>query len=175
MKNARLIPILILCAMTLVADEKPADEKPAGLARLDFLIGKWRGPSSGQPGEGQVERECMRILNDRFIECRSTVTYPPQKANPKGEVHVERAIYSFDKRAKKLRLRQFHGEGFVNSYVEGEPLTFTTTDIENIPEGWRARETYKLLSADSLEETFELAEPGKELARYSGSVLERVK
>ncbi|MDP9190783.1 MAG: hypothetical protein M3P06_03670 [Acidobacteriota bacterium] len=170
MKTFRLIAILILSSVTLIADDKPA-----GLARLDFLIGKWRGPSSGQPGEGQVERECARILNDRFIECRSTVTYPPQKTNPKGGVHVERAIYSFDKRAKKLCLRQFHGEGFVNSYIEGEPLTFTTTDIENIPEGWRARETYKLLSADSLEETFELAEPGKEFARYSGSVVERMK
>ena len=152
-----------------------ADEKPVGLARLDFLIGTWRGTSTGQPGDGQVERECARILNDRFIECRSTVTYPPQKANSKGEIHVERSLYSFDKKAKKLRLRQFHGEGFVNSYAEGEALVFTTVEIENIPEGWRARETYRVISPDSFEETFELAEPGKEFARYSGSTLQRVK
>jgi hypothetical protein len=165
MKVALMISILMLAALQTNADEKA----------LDFLIGTWRGTSSGQPGDGHVERECARILNGRFIECRTTVTYPPQKANPKGELHVERSIYSFDRRSKKLRLRQFHGEGFVNSYVEEEALVFTSIEIENIPAGWRARETYKPLSADSFEETFELAEPGKEFTRYSASKLERVK
>jgi len=170
MRTALLIPALLL-----LSANAPAAEPPAGLQPLDFLIGTWRGTSSGQPGNGTIERECVRILNDRFVECRTTVTYPAQEKNPKGEVHVERAIYSFDKKAKKLRLRQFHGEGFVNSYVEAAPLTFETVEIENIPAGWRARETYKQPSADAYEETFELAGPGKELAVYSRSTLQRVK
>ena len=153
------IAILLLFALTASA---------AGLDQLDFMAGKWRGTSTGKPGDGTVEKECARILNDRFLECRTTVTYAKQ-------VHVERAIYSFDRKAKKLRLRQFHGEGFVNSYTEESALTFVTTDIENIPAGWRARETYKAESADSIEETFELAEPGKDFAPYSASKLERVK
>jgi len=155
-----VVVFLLLCmAVTIEA---------AGLDDLEFLIGKWRGVSRGEPGEGISERECTRILNDRFIECRTTATY-------KNEVHVERSIFSFDKRTKKLRLRQFHGEGFVNSYVEGDPLIFTTVEIENIPDGWRARETYKAMSPDSWSETFELAMPGKELEVYSSVVLERVK
>lgn len=170
MKPAFLVATLLLIAFpTLAADP------PAGLRPLDFLIGRWRGTSSGEPGNGTVERECERILGGRFIECRSTVTYPPQEKNPKGEVHVERAIYSFDKSAKKLVLRQFHGEGFVNTYVQGDALAFTTVSIENIPAGWRARETYEVRSADSFVETFELAEAGKEFGVYSASTLERVK
>lgn len=170
MKTAVMFAILLF-----LSTSNHADEKPLGLDRLDFLVGTWRGTSTGEPGQGQGQRECARILNDRFLECKSTATYPPQKANPKGEVHVDRAIFSFDKRAKKLRLRQFHGEGFVNTYTEGQSLVFETSEIENIPEGWRARETYKQLTADSWQETFELAAPEKEFAVYSSSTLERVK
>ncbi|HYK05996.1 MAG TPA: hypothetical protein VE974_29910 [Thermoanaerobaculia bacterium] len=166
---------LLISALLLLSAHAPADEPPAGLQRLEFMIGTWQGTSSGEPGNGTIERECTRVLNDRFVECRTTVTYPAQEQNPKGEVHVERSIYSFDKKAKKLRLRQFHGEGFVNSYVEAAPLTFETVEIENIPAGWRARETYEQASADAYHETFALAEPGKELAVYSRSTLKRVK
>jgi hypothetical protein len=47
-------------------------------------------------------------------------------------------------------LRQFHVEGFVNQYVlepgsTPERLVFTTEAIENIPAGWRARETIRVL------------------------------
>lgn len=145
-----------------------------GLARLDFMLGEWRGSSRGQPGEGTIERVCARALNDRFIECRTTVTYPPQTANPKGEVHVDRAFFSYDKATGKLRLRQFHGEGFVNAYVERDPLSFVTTEIENIPAGWRARETYERSTPNSWSERFELAAPGQDFTMYSASTLQRV-
>jgi hypothetical protein len=160
--------IVLALTLTLTAAVR------ADLARLDFMIGTWRGTSRGEPGEGTVQRVCARILRERFIECRTTVTYPPQEKNPKGEVHEDRAFYSYDKGAKKLRLRQFHGEGFVNSYLEGDALTFVTIEIENIPPGWRARETYELPSRDTWSERFELAEPGKEFTLYSASTLQRV-
>ena len=145
-----------------------AAEPPQGLRMLDFMLGEWRGTSRGKAGDGTVERTCAKALNDRFVECRTKVTYP-------GEVHVERSIYSYDKAAQKLRLRQFHGEGFVNTYAEAEPLVFVTTEIENVPTGWRARETHEQPSADSWSERFELAGPGKEFAVYTSSKLERVK
>ena len=173
MTRARVvfIAILALSAATIARGQEP----PQGLQRLDFLVGEWRGTSRGQPGEGTIQRSCARTLNDRFIECSTTTTYPPQEKNSKGEVHVERAFYSYDKAAKKLRLRQFHGEGFVNTYAEAEALVFVTVEIENIPPGWRARETYESTSPDSWSERFELAGPGKELALYTSSSLQRVK
>ena len=151
-----------------------AQTKESGLARLNFMIGEWRGTSSGEPGDGKVERTCSKVLKDRFIECRTTTTYPAQKANPKGEIHVDRAFYSYDKSSKKLRLRQFHGEGFVNTYAEAESLAFVTVEIENIPAGWRARETYEHSSRDSWSERFELAEPGGDFKLYSATTLKRV-
>jgi hypothetical protein len=69
-------------------------------------------------------------------------TYPPQPANAKGEVHEDEGFISLDRSRKKLVLRQFHVEGFVNQYVEDEGSTsqqvrFTSEQIENIPDGGR--------------------------------------
>jgi hypothetical protein len=131
------------------------------------MLGEWRGTSRGVPGEGTVHRVCEKVLRDRFIECRTTVTY-------EKEVHVDRAFFSYDKAAKTIRLRQFHGEGFVNTY-DGDGLVFTTTAIENIAAGWRARESYKQPAADLWEEVFELAAPGADFKPYSASTLKRAK
>ncbi|HUP61869.1 MAG TPA: hypothetical protein VNA69_15790 [Thermoanaerobaculia bacterium] len=162
--------VLLLSPPLAAQDAAP----PQGLARLDALVGKWRGVSSGEPGDGAVERECARVLAGRFLECRTTVTYPPQEKDKKGEVHVDVAYFSYDRSATVLRLRQFHGEGFVNTYRETEPLVFVTDAIENIPAGWRAREQYEL-DGDAWRETFSLAQPGKEFEVYSRASLMRVK
>ena len=167
-----VVAVAVIALWTTFASGQTA---ATGLARLDFMLGEWQGTSRGEPGEGKIERLCAKVLNDRFIECRTTVTYPPQAANPKGEVHVDRTLFSYDKSTKKLRLRQFHGEGFVNTYAEGDPLSFVTTEIENIPPGWRARETYELSSPDSWSERFELAGPGKDFKLYSATTLQRMK
>ena len=50
-----------------------------------------------------------------------------------------------------------------------------TDAIENIPAGYRARDTYRRVGPDEFEETFEIAEPGKDFALYSRSILRRVK
>jgi hypothetical protein len=47
--------------------------------------------------------------------------------------------------------------------------------IENIPKGYRARESYVQSSPDEFEELFEMAEPGKEFQVYSRARLRRIK
>ena len=90
-------------------------------------------------------------------------------------------MYSYNRALKKIVLRQFHGEGFVNEYTldsvspDGKALEFTTVRIENIAPGWRAKEAYRIISADEVVETFSLAPPGKEFAVYSETHLKRVK
>ncbi len=158
-----------------------AQEAPQSpLAPLDVLIGEWEGASEGQPGSGKVTREYMRILDGRFIQLRNVVVYPPQEKNPKGETHEDIGIFSFDRGRKRLVFRQFHVEGFVTQYVAeppgGEgPLVFTSEAIENIPAGWRARETYTVIGPDEIEERFELAQPEKEFELYSRARLKRVR
>ena len=150
------------------------------LAPLAPLVGRWTGTTEGQPGSGTVEREYERILNSRFIQVRNRSTYPPQEKNKKGETHQDVGVFSFDSGRKQIVLRQFHTEGFVNQYVLDPAsvpgkLVLVTEAIENIPAGWRARETYILTGADQLEEIFELAPPGKEFEPYSRSRLTRAR
>ena len=96
-------------------------------------------------------------------------------------MHEDFGMYSYDRALKKIVLRQFHGEGFVNEYTlesvsaDGKVLEFITVRIENIAPGWRAREAYRIVSADQVVETFSLAPPGKEFAVYSETHLKRVK
>lgn len=152
-----------------------ASKKP--LAALDFLIGRWEGSSAGQPGNAQVRREYTRVLGDRFIRVQNQSTYQPQEKNPKGEVHEDVGMFSFDAARQRLILRQFHIEGFVNQYVhdpaETGKVVFVSEALENIPAGWRARETYIAHGADEFEEIFELAGPGKDFELYSHARLTR--
>jgi hypothetical protein len=48
-----------------------------------------------------------------------------------------------------------------SSSADGKTIVLTSESIENIPAGFRARETYKILGPDEFMEIFEIAEPGK--------------
>ncbi len=145
------------------------------------MIGTWTGTSEGQPGKGTYERTYQIVLNKKFIEVKNKSTYAPSKDNPKGEIHEDHGFISYDKARKTFVLRQFHIEGFVNQYKtesispDGKMIVFISESIENIPAGFRAKETYRMISNDEFTETFELAEPGKEFDLYSRAVLKRVK
>src|SRR5262245_54129304 len=121
---------------------------------LRYFVGSWEGTGNGQPGESKTEREYKFVLNGRFLQAQNRSIYAPQPKNPKGEVHEEWSFLSYDRSRKQFVLRQFHVEGFVNEYVQtsssadGKTFVFTTERIENIPAGWRARETYRILNAD---------------------------
>lgn len=118
-----------------------------------------------------MQREYTTVLNSRFIRAQNQSVYQPQAKNRKGEVHEDLGMFSFDAGRQRLVLRQFHKEGFVNQYVHDPTqtgkLVFTTEAIENIPAGWRARETYIVHGTDEFEKIFELAEAGKAFEVYS--------
>lgn len=173
---------LILCGIVSVASAAPAiavdpardqTKVPDPWQPVRGLLGAWEGDVKGEPGSGKCEREYRLTLKDKFIQVTNKSTYPPQAKNPKGEVHEDTGFMSYDKAAKKLVLRQFHVEGFVNHYVldsvsaDGRSVVFVTIAIENIPAGWRGRETYEFVNDNEFVETFALAEPGKDFATYS--------
>lgn len=169
---------LCLLPMLPVAQTKPAQDvwKP-----LRFFVGEWEGTGEGKAGSSKTNREYRFVLNNRFLEIRNRSQYDPQPKNPKGEVHEDWGMISFDRGRKQFVLRRFHIEGFVNQFVmaamsdDGKTFTFTSESFENIPAGWRARETYKLISDDEFVELFELAEPGKDFETYTENRYRRKK
>jgi hypothetical protein len=77
-------------------------------------------------------------------------------------VHEHWSFFSHDRARRSLVLRQFLQEGFANQYVmaaggRAGTLVFESEALENVPAGWKARETYEVVSLDEFVETFELA------------------
>ena len=148
---------------------------------LTPLIGSWSGKGEGEPGKGTYGRTYQFVLGKNFIQVDNKSTYPPTADNPKGEVHEDKGLFSYDKSRKSFVFRQFHIEGFVTQYqldsvsADKKTIIFISESIENIPKGYRAKETYRLLNENEIEETFELAEPNKEFTVYTKVKLVRQK
>lgn len=171
--------LLIFCVPLLTVGQHT--RKDSVWLPLKSFIGQWAGEGGGEPGKGLYERTYQFILNKNFIEIKNKSTYAPTDKNPAGEVHEDIGYFSYDKTSKKFKLRQFHIEGFINEFVldsisaDKKTMVFLSAAIENIPKGFRARETYLLKSENEIEEIFELAGPDKDFKVYSKVKLVRKK
>ena len=163
--------------LTLPPDARAADAEADPWMPVRQFVGDWSGTSSGMAGNGTVQRQYAFVLNGKFLRETNISVYPPQEKNPRGETHEHLALFSYDKQRKLLVLRQFHTEGFVNSFrrtVESGPLVFESESFENFSNQWKARESYEFASADEFVEAFDLAAPGKAFSTYSRTHLKRV-
>ena len=148
---------------------------------FQYFVGSWKGTGKGEPGVSEIEREYKLVLGGKFLNVTHKSVYQPQSKNPKGETHEDWGFISYDRNRKLYVLRQFHVEGFVSQYrsetmaPDGKTLVFVSEGLENLPSGFRARETYKILGNDEFVEVFELASPGKDFAVYSENHFKRQK
>ena len=172
---------ILLCISVLIGAAHAAEPLPDKWLPLRRFIGEWNGTTSGRAGEGTVLRKYTFVMNGRYVHETNTSRYPPQEKNKSGEVHEHWGIFSFDKVRKLLVLRQFHIEGFVNTYrqagatdSQGSSLVFESEAFENFGNAWQARESYEFLSDDEFTETFELAPPGKPFQVYSRNHFKRI-
>lgn len=156
-----------------------AEEKPDMWEPLRFFVGEWEGTVEGKSGVGKLEQESQFVLGGKFLQMKNRATFEPQEKNPKGEVHQDLGLFSYDGNREKFVFRQFHVEGFVNQYVldtiseDGKTLVFITEQIENISAGWRAKLTYKILNDDEFQQIFELAGPKRDFGCFSQGTLKR--
>ena len=177
MAHALLVCVLT-CAYAPAAFSQTA-AKPEPLAPLARFVGSWAGAATGEPGEGTVARTYEWAVQGRYLRESNVSRYAAKQADKPGEVHEHLSMFSYDRARKTLVLRQFHAEGFVNTYRQasapGElPMVFESEAFENLSSSWRARESYEFVSDDEFIETFELAEPGKPYQVYSRNRLKRV-
>ncbi len=146
-----------------------------------FFIGTWIGSGQGKPGISRVERKYEFVLNNNFIFVQNKSVYEPQEKNANGETHEDWGFIGYDRSRETFVFRQFHGEGFVNQYLlenfseDDQAISFVTEAIENIPPGWQAKESYRILNPDEFIETFQLAAPNKNFETYSENHLHRVR
>lgn len=171
--------ILLALAVLFAVGAANAQTKPDVWQPFRSFAGDWKGTGGGAPGTGEYTRSYRFIFNGKFIEVRNKSVYPKQPKNPNGETHEDVGYISYDRARKIFVLRQFHTEGFVNQYRlesisgDGKVIVFVSEALENLPAGFRARESYRIAGPNEFTETFEIAEPNKEFEVYSTVTLKR--
>ena len=169
-----------LTVLTSLAARQP--EKPQDVwLPFKFFVGTWEGRGEGQPGVSRGRQEWGLVLGGKYLQVKNESRFDLQEKNPKGEVHEDWGFISYDRMRKLYVFRQFHVEGFVNQYVctgpsaDGKTFVFDSEAIENVPSGFKARLTYRILDENGFEQTFDLAPPGQEMACYSKGTMKRTK
>ncbi|HET6891722.1 MAG TPA: hypothetical protein VFH31_11515, partial [Pyrinomonadaceae bacterium] len=104
-----LIAIGLLLSPALSPALLDAQTKPAQNVwePFRFFIGEWEGTGEGKPGTSKTTREYRFVLNNKFIQIRNRSQYDPQPKNPKGEIHEDWGMLSYDRGRKQFVLRQF--------------------------------------------------------------------
>ena len=134
---------------------------------FDFLIGKWQGVETGASGNGIGFRTYEYDLNRYVIVEKNMSTFPISEKKPRGEVHRDFGVLSYNSNDSSFVFRQFLIEGFTNIYVldktasTPKKFVFITREIENIPGNSKTRITLNKISDTEFKETFEIAMDGE--------------
>jgi hypothetical protein len=175
-----MITILLTALPAVIGHATQRQEEPQDVWKpFQFFVGQWEGTGEGKPGVSRGKQEFAFVLGGQYLQVRNESRFDPQEKNPKGEVHEDWGFFSYDRLRKAYVFRQFHVEGFVNQYVcsgpagDGKTFVFLSEAIENLPPGFRARLTYRILDDNSFEQTFDLALAGQDMECYSKGVMTR--
>ncbi|MFQ5525226.1 MAG: hypothetical protein ACE5GX_03095 [Thermoanaerobaculia bacterium] len=173
------LALALTCCLLIAARLAAQEPTREDLWRLlGDLAGRWEGAIDGRLGTGSGVREYEFVLEKNFLMWRHASVRLPQEMSPKGDYHREIGFFSFDPERKKLVLRTFIVEDFVNQYVcEVEERTVVCVMEKSEGEGgsgWGGRLTLEIHDAYRFDEIFELAAPGQELAVYLTNTWNRV-
>lgn len=175
MRQTIIIFLLVpLCVMAGV--EKKVDP----WKQMEYFVGKWEGTGDSMGGISKCERVYNWTLQNKFIQHTNKSVFKPQEKNPKGEVHEDMGVFSYDKIRGTFVFRQFHAEGYVNQYTvsfseDGKTVTMESEAVENLPKGFRVRYVITIVDDNQFKESFELAGPGKEFACFNTNLMKRIR
>lgn len=142
------------------------------LDKFSFLIGNWQGVETGVAGNGIGFRTYTFELNKNYIMEKNQSTFPKSEKKPKGEVHRDFGVFSFNSNKNEIVYRSFNVEGFTNIFVmdsassSSNKFVFITREIENSPGNWKARVVIDKISDEEFIESFDLALDGKTFKHF---------
>lgn len=165
--------ICVLSFSSVFSQENP-------LQKFDFLIGNWEGRGTGfGSSKSVIYSEFTHVLSDNFVNVKNHAEFEPSSQNPKGEIHDDWGIISYDKQRELYIFRQFHNEGYYNQYVLNDSLStenslvFETEFIENFVPGGKARFTISIINNSEIETIFDVGFPGQDMACFGRNLLKR--
>ncbi len=167
-KRAAAVAAALLAAAAVAGQEPgPPAERWGPLA---VLIGDWEGGGTGLGGRSETTHSYEPVIRDQFIQMRTISRFEPAEGETEGEVHEDWGLFSYDPDRGRIVLRQFLSEGYVNTYVLGDPgagkadgaeLVLTSIDTEGAG-STRARITIRFSGPDAYTMVLDLAPPGQE-------------
>jgi hypothetical protein len=143
---------------------------------LKYLEGTWQ---MKKPGVENTQTYSF-FFHNKFLKMKTKVVFAQTEKNPKGEIHEDMGIFSYDAMKKKLVLRSFHIEGFVNQYIlserskDGKVLTFTTELVENAPPGTKAKLIFEKINDKEFAQKFFVAWPNKGYSCFSDNHFKKI-
>jgi hypothetical protein len=137
-----------------------------------FLVGKWAGEGTGQPGSGSGSFSLLPDLQGKVLIRKSFAEYPAAGGRPATR-HDDLMIVYRQPQSGALRAMYYDSEGHVIAYavkaVEGG-VAFTS---DNPADQTRYRLTYTAAGKDRTRIKFEIAPPGQEFAQYLEATVRR--
>ena len=155
MKRIAIIVLAVILNLTARGEEQ--DTNP--WEHIEFLIRTWTEKTE----KSTVKHAYEWVLGGQFIKSTTDAHFHPKDG--KESTHQDVGYFSFDKGRGKVVFRQFHSEGFINTYVFDERRTtdssivLATEHTENAG-GMRAELTISKKSEKEYEMILYL--PGKE-------------
>jgi len=144
--------------------------------QLQFLIGSWSSPVSGQPGEGVSGLTTFSYdLDKKVIVRNSRAEFAPGPGESKGLVHEDLLVIYQQPGELQLRAIYFDNEGHIINYTLSFPaiqpgVVFESEASQTSP---HARLVYKAADDDSLVTEFFVAAPGGELLSHVKGTVRR--
>jgi len=143
--------------------------------KFNFLIGKWEGEGSGQPGEGAGYFTFEFDLNKNVLIRKSHSEYPAVEDKPRT-VHDDLMIVYLNSSGIPDRAIYFDNETHVINYSIAVPddkqIVFTSDKIQNAP---IFRLIYTKLEIDLLDVKFEMSQDGEKFMTYLEGKSKRAK
>ena len=135
--------------------------------KLQFLLGDWSSPVSGQPGQGVSGSTTFSFdLDQKIMIRRSSAEFAPEHGQTKSLVHDDLLVIYQQPEESQFRAIYFDNEDHIIRYnvtMFGDKVIFTSEQVRGAP---RYRFTYTRASSDALRIKFEIAPPGKDFATY---------
>lgn len=162
MFNGELMKKTLLFLFVIIAGISFGQENP--FAKVEFVIGNWSGSGAGFGNStSKIESSFQYIMDGKYIQFINESHFAPTDKNPKGEHHIDVGFISYDKSRKKIIIRQFNNEGYINQYLLNDSisndslLVFETEEIENFVPNGKAQWTIKKLPNNQVETIFDVS------------------
>ena len=156
-----------MAAALLVAPAMAADD----WGPVQFLVGKWIGEGSGQPGNGAGEFSLLPDLQGKILVRKSFAEYPA--ANGKPATRHDDLMIVYRQPGGGLRAAYYDSEGHTIAYVV-QPVEGGVAFVSDGPgDQPRYRLTYVAAGKDRARLKFEIAPPGKDFSVYIDAAIRR--